>query len=112
MQLTGLGNVKRRGQRTCDVINVFGGENYLNVPAGFDCEIMNTYRLTNTAYTEVAERLPLVTLPFSFGSTSKELSLFDDNEVASGAGGKSQAAINAQAGKIAELLRATDISYL
>ncbi len=84
----------------------------MNVSAGFGCEIMNSYRLTNTTYTEVADRLPLVTLPFSFGSTSKDLSLFDDNEVAFGVGGKSQTAINAQAGKIAELLRATDISYL
>ena len=104
--------MKRRRQGACETINVSRGENELNVSAGLDREIMNTYRLTNTTYTEVADRLPLVTLPISFGSSSKKLSLFDDNEVASGAGGKSQAAIIAQAGKIAELLRATDISYL
>lgn len=86
--------------------------NNLNVSEGFACEIMNAYRLTNTTYTEVAARLPLVTLPVRFGSSSNELSLFDDNEVSSRLGGKNEAVIDAQAGKIAELLRATDISYL
>lgn len=94
------------------MINVSSGKNNLRVSGGFNCEIMNTYRLTNTTYTEVVARLPVVTLPVSFGSSSKELSLFDDNEAAPRVGSKSEAAINAQAGKIAELLRATDISYL
>lgn len=69
-------------------------------------------RLTNTTYTEVAARLPLVTLPVSFGSSCLELSLLNENEVSSRLVGKSEAVINSQAGKIVELLRATDIDYL
>lgn len=73
---------------------------------------MNTYRLTNTTHTEVAFSLPLVTLPNSFGASSQELILFDNNETAAQLRGKNEAAVHVQAGKIAELLRATDISYL
>jgi hypothetical protein len=67
-----IGNVKRRRQRACEMINVSGEENSLNVSAGLNFQTMNTYRLTNTTYSEVAERLPCGTLQFSFGSTSEE----------------------------------------
>jgi cohesin loading factor subunit SCC2 len=73
---------------------------------------MNTYRLTNTSHTEVALGLPLLSLPNSFGASRQELFLFDDSEVAARLRDTDDAAVVAQASKIAELLRATDISYL
>jgi len=94
------------------MINVFEVENSLNASEGCDCGTMNIYRLTNTTYTDVAAWLPQVTLPVGFGSIRNELSLFDDNEVICRAGRKSEADVIAQAGKISELLRVTDISYL
>lgn len=72
---------------------------------------MNCYRLTNTAHTDIVKYLPLISLPITFGA-KEELSLFDDNEVGAQIRGGNEAAIIAQAAKIAELLRATDISYL
>ncbi|KAH8950638.1 hypothetical protein BDL97_10G095900 [Sphagnum fallax] len=73
---------------------------------------MNTYRLTNTSHTEVALGLPLLSLPNSFGASRHELFLFDDSEVAARLRDTDDAAVVAHANKIAELLRATDISYL
>jgi cohesin loading factor subunit SCC2 len=68
----------------------------------------NTYRLSNTTYSEVAPCLPLPNLPIYLGASSQDISLFEDVNV--GAGNRS--AVLLQAGKIAELLKITDISYL
>lgn len=68
----------------------------------------NTYRLSNTTYSEVAPCLPLPNLPIYLGASSQDISLFED--VNAGAGNSS--AVLSQAGKIAELLKITDISYL
>ncbi|XP_057824377.2 sister chromatid cohesion protein SCC2 isoform X1 [Cryptomeria japonica] len=68
----------------------------------------NTYSLSNTTYSEVALSLPLPNLPICFGANSEELALFEDGD---GRAAK-RSAVLAQAGKIAELLKSTDISYL
>eukprot|EP01018_Ginkgo_biloba_P006884 Gb_05661 [translate_table: standard] len=68
----------------------------------------NTYRLSNTTYTEVAPCLPLPNLPICFGANNEELSLFEDGD---GRAMKSSVILS-HAGKIAELLKFTDIGYL
>ncbi|XVE68278.1 hypothetical protein DITRI_Ditri09bG0054800 [Diplodiscus trichospermus] len=67
--------------------------------------------LSNTVYSEVAQCLPLPSLPVFCGASDPELRLFDDP-----AGGASRSLnrpeIIAQASRIADLLRDTDVSYL
>ncbi|XP_024530333.1 sister chromatid cohesion protein SCC2 isoform X2 [Selaginella moellendorffii] len=71
-----------------------------------------TYGLANTAHTEIAQSLPLPSLPIGFGATSQGLSLFEENEHAARLQGARDAAIMSKAGKIAELLANTDSSYI
>lgn len=80
---------------------VFEGEKLLTMNT-------NTYRLSNTTYSEVAPCLPLPNLPIYLGASTQELSLFEDVNARAG----SSSAVLSQAGKIAELLKITDISYL
>ncbi len=68
--------------------------------------------VTDTSHMEVALGLLLLSLPNSFGASRHELFLFDDSEVVARLRDKDDAAVVAHASKIAELLKATDISYL
>ncbi|KAH7414591.1 hypothetical protein KP509_14G000800 [Ceratopteris richardii] len=72
------------------------------------------YRLTNTAHTEVAPSLPLPSLSICFGAVCEDLLLFEERGSAEGAKAKARdgSLFTAHAAKIAELLAATDISYL
>ncbi|KAG6556205.1 hypothetical protein Mapa_002146 [Marchantia paleacea] len=72
---------------------------------------MSTYRLTNVTHSEVAHCLPLPSLPTSFGASNPALYLFDE-ESATKVRAINDSAVLAHAGKIAELLKSTDISYL
>ncbi|XWS30178.1 hypothetical protein CRYUN_Cryun24cG0095400 [Craigia yunnanensis] len=67
--------------------------------------------LSNTIHSEVAQCLPLPSLPVFCGASDPELRLFDDP-----AGGASRSLnrpeIIAQSRRIADLLRETDVSYL
>lgn len=76
------------------MINVFSGKNNLRVLGGFNCEIMNIYRFMNIMYIEVVVRLFVVIFLVSFGFSSKEFFLFDDNEVVFRVGSKSEVVIN------------------
>ncbi|KAK8644383.1 hypothetical protein V6N13_123691 [Hibiscus sabdariffa] len=67
--------------------------------------------LTNTIHSEVAQCLPLPSLPVFCGVSDLELRLFDDP--ASGAARSlNRPEVIAQASRIADLLRETDVSYL
>ncbi|XP_043723942.1 sister chromatid cohesion protein SCC2 [Telopea speciosissima] len=66
-------------------------------------------RLTNTVHSEVAPCLPLPSLPVFCGAVDHELRLFDES---SGASSLDRKDVLAQASKIADLLRDTDVSYL
>lgn len=70
------------------------------------------YRLTNTTHTEVAPSLPLPSLPICFGAASQDLILFEDRAAVEAVQARDGSPLIAHAGKIAELLAATDISYL
>ncbi|MCO5609934.1 hypothetical protein L7F22_064169 [Adiantum nelumboides] len=70
------------------------------------------YRLTNTTHTEVAPSLPLPSLPICFGAASEDLLLFEERASAEEAKARDGSLLSAHAAKIAELLVATDISYL
>ncbi|XXG63462.1 hypothetical protein AAC387_Pa05g1653 [Persea americana] len=68
-------------------------------------------RLTNTTHTEVAPCLPLLSLPVFCGAADPELRLLDEQS------GRRHSSLNrpdilAQASKIADLLRDTDVGYL
>eukprot|EP00268_Persea_americana_P023631 TRINITY_DN23182_c0_g1_i2.p1 TRINITY_DN23182_c0_g1~~TRINITY_DN23182_c0_g1_i2.p1 ORF type:complete len:1521 (+),score=307.37 TRINITY_DN23182_c0_g1_i2:209-4771(+) len=68
-------------------------------------------RLTNTTHTEVAPCLPLLSLPVFCGAADPELRLLDEPS------GRRHSSLNrpdilAQASKIADLLRDTDVGYL
>ncbi|XVF60656.1 hypothetical protein PTKIN_Ptkin08bG0065800 [Pterospermum kingtungense] len=67
--------------------------------------------LSNTIHTEVTQCLPLPSLPVFCGASDPELRLFDDP---AGAASRSlnRPEIIAQASRIADLLRETDVSYL
>ncbi|XP_042499640.1 sister chromatid cohesion protein SCC2-like [Macadamia integrifolia] len=66
-------------------------------------------RLSNTVHSEVAPCLPLPSLPVFCGAVHHELRLFDES---SGASSLNRTDVLAQASKIADLLRDTDVSYL
>lgn len=70
------------------------------------------YRLTNTTHTEVAPSLPLPSLPICFGAVCQDLLLFDERGAAEGLQARDGSLLTAHASKIADLLAATDISYL
>ncbi|KAL2629314.1 hypothetical protein R1flu_014000 [Riccia fluitans] len=72
---------------------------------------MNPHRLANVTHSEVAHCLPLPSLPTSFGASNPALYLFDE-ESATKVRATNDSAVLAHAGKIAELLKSTDISYL
>lgn len=65
--------------------------------------------LSNTIHSEVAPCLPLPSLPVSFGASEPELRLFDEP---AGSYATLRSDVLAQSKKIADLLRATDVSYL
>ncbi|XP_022144453.1 sister chromatid cohesion protein SCC2 isoform X2 [Momordica charantia] len=65
--------------------------------------------LSNTIHSEVAPCLPLPSLPVFFGASEQELRLFDEPP---GSYATSTNDVLAQSKKIADLLRATDVSYL
>lgn len=70
--------------------------------------------LSNTTYSEVAPCLPLPSLPVFGGASDPLLRLFDE---ANGSGNRAVLPLNrneilAQSGRIADLLRKTDVSYL
>ncbi|XP_040966550.1 sister chromatid cohesion protein SCC2 isoform X1 [Gossypium hirsutum] len=67
--------------------------------------------LTNTIHSEVAQCLPLPSLPVFCGASDLELRLFDDPAVGASRS-LNRPQIIAQAGRIADLLRETDVSYL
>lgn len=73
---------------------------------------MGTHRLCNTSYTEFAVNLPLPHLPISFGANSRELRLVEEGDGVSRVRTTKSSKILSEAGKIAELLKATDVSYL
>eukprot|EP01018_Ginkgo_biloba_P004991 Gb_41687 [translate_table: standard] len=73
---------------------------------------MSTYRLCNTSYTEPAFFLPFPSLPVCFGASSQELRLAEDGDGASRVRTASSTTLLSQASKVAELLQATDVSYL
>ncbi|GAB4831731.1 hypothetical protein Ancab_005743 [Ancistrocladus abbreviatus] len=64
--------------------------------------------LTNTIHSEVAPCLPLPSLPAFCGAVEQELQLFDEQRPAP----LNRSDVLAQANKIADLLRDTDVSYL
>ncbi|XP_010259396.1 PREDICTED: nipped-B-like protein isoform X2 [Nelumbo nucifera] len=66
-------------------------------------------RLSNTIHSEVAPCLPLPSLPVFCGALDQELRLLDDQSSARSLNRKD---VLAQASKIADLLRDTDVSYL
>lgn len=66
-------------------------------------------RLTNTVHSEVAPCLPLPSLPVFCGALDQELRLFDEP---SSVRSLNRNEVLAQASKIADLLRDTDVSYL
>eukprot|EP00250_Pteridium_aquilinum_P012903 c21018_g1_i1 orf=256-5733(+) len=70
------------------------------------------YRLTNTTHTEVAPSLPLPSLPICFGAAYQELLLFEERGTGEGVQARDGSLLTAHAAKIADLLAATDISYL
>ncbi|XP_058184764.1 sister chromatid cohesion protein SCC2 isoform X1 [Rhododendron vialii] len=67
--------------------------------------------LPNTVHSEVAPCLPLPSLPVFCGAFDQELRLFDG---AAGSGSRSlnRSDVVNQCGKVADLLRATDVAYL
>lgn len=65
--------------------------------------------LCNTVHSEIAPCLPLPSLPVFCGAADQELCLFDDQPQRPLSNRKD---LLAQAGRIAELLRDTDVSYL
>ncbi|KAB2011309.1 hypothetical protein ES319_D09G010600v1 [Gossypium barbadense] len=67
--------------------------------------------LTNTIHSEVAQCLPLPSLPVFCGASDLELRLFDDSAVGASRS-LNRPQIIAQASRIADLLRETDVSYL
>ncbi|GMI99279.1 EMBRYO DEFECTIVE 2773, ARABIDOPSIS THALIANA SISTER-CHROMATID COHESION 2 [Hibiscus trionum] len=67
--------------------------------------------LTNTIHSEVAQCLPLPSLPVFCGASDPELRLFDDPD-AGAARSLNRPEIIAQSSRIADLLRGTDVSYL
>ncbi|KAE8724835.1 Pearli, putative isoform 2 [Hibiscus syriacus] len=67
--------------------------------------------LTNTIHSEVAQCLPLPSLPVFCGTSDLELRLFDD-PAAGAVRSLNRPEIIAQASRIADLLRETDVSYL
>ncbi|XP_062106529.1 sister chromatid cohesion protein SCC2 isoform X2 [Humulus lupulus] len=67
--------------------------------------------LTNTIHSEVAPCLPLPSLPVFCGASDPELSLFDEPN-RSGFCALNRSEVLAQSGRIADLLRQTDVSYL
>ncbi|XP_039067046.1 sister chromatid cohesion protein SCC2-like isoform X2 [Hibiscus syriacus] len=67
--------------------------------------------LTNTIHSEVAQCLPLPSLPVFCGASDLELRLFDD-PAAGAARSLNRPEIIARASRIADLLRETDVSYL
>lgn len=67
--------------------------------------------LTNTIHSEVAQCLPLPSLPVFCGASDLELRLFDDPAVGASRS-LNRREIIAQASRIADLLRETDVSYL
>nr|ABK26623.1 unknown [Picea sitchensis] len=73
---------------------------------------MGTHRLCNTSYTEFAVNLPLPHLPTSFGANSRELRLVEEGDGVSRVRTTKNSKILSEASKIAELLKATDASYL
>lgn len=73
---------------------------------------MGTCRLCNTSYTEFTVNLPLPHLPISFGANSRELRLVEEGDGVSRVRTTKSSKILSEAGKIAELLKATDVSYL
>ncbi|KAJ7532193.1 hypothetical protein O6H91_14G075900 [Diphasiastrum complanatum] len=74
-------------------------------------KVMKAFRLTNTSYTEIAQSLPLPNLPVSFGASNPELSLYEEVDITARLR-ETNESVSSQAGKIAELLRNTDVSYL
>ncbi|MCL7033996.1 hypothetical protein MKW94_025445 [Papaver nudicaule] len=66
-------------------------------------------RLTNTLHSEVAPCLPLPSLPVFCGALDQELGLYNDT---TGVRSSNPNDVLAQASKIADLLRDTDVSYL
>lgn len=73
---------------------------------------MGTCRLCNTSYTEFTVNLPLPHLPISFGANSRELRLVEEGDGVSRVRTTKSSKILSEAGKIAELLKAADVSYL
>ncbi|XP_026436301.1 sister chromatid cohesion protein SCC2-like isoform X3 [Papaver somniferum] len=70
-------------------------------------------RLTNTLHSEVAPCLPLPSLPVFCGALDQELRLYDETTTAASVNrSANRNDVLAQATKIADLLRHTDVSYL
>ncbi|OMO73252.1 Zinc finger, PHD-type [Corchorus capsularis] len=67
--------------------------------------------LSNTIHSEVAQCLPLPSLPVCCGASTPDLRLFDD-PAAGASRSLNRPEIIAQASRIADLLRDTDVSYL
>lgn len=65
--------------------------------------------LSNTVHSEVAPCLPLPSLPVFCGAIDQELRLLDDS---SGLRSLNRKDVLNQAGKIANMLKDTDVSYL
>lgn len=68
-------------------------------------------RLSNTIHSEVASCLPLPLLPVFCGAVDQELRLNDEPSSTSGRS-VNRKEVLAQASRIADLLRDTDVSYL
>ncbi|KAL3526568.1 hypothetical protein ACH5RR_011224 [Cinchona calisaya] len=67
--------------------------------------------LSNSVHSEVAPCLPLPSLPVFCGALDQELRLFDEQQRA-GSRSLNRSDVVSHAGKIAELLRNSDVSYL
>ncbi|KAI3452230.1 hypothetical protein Pfo_008895 [Paulownia fortunei] len=80
--------------------NPSGGSGGEGVPRGIS--------LSNTVHSEVAPCLPLPSLPVLCGALDQELRLFDDG----GGGSRWNSSRGDVSGKIADLLRNADVSYL
>lgn len=67
--------------------------------------------LSNSVHSEVASCLPLQSLPVFCGALDQELRLFDEQQSA-GSRSLNRSHVVSHAGKIAELIRNCDVSYL
>lgn len=80
-----------------------GGSGGFRIPQGLS--------LANTVHSEIATSLPLPSLPVFCGALDQDLRLFDD-KTAGSSRSLNRKEVLKQAGKISDLLRNTDVSYL